>query len=268
MRRVASLRSRRARSSRRDSAHACSRASCSCAASRSGVRRPSRERLGDRAAGLAVVAAVGEAALAGERLDVGEHARQPARLLPDARELEPRRVDHDAAARQRHELARGGGVAAAVVGLADRAGRPLAAREGVEQRGLADAGGAQQHAGDARPEQRRDGVDARAVDRRDRQRPARRRPSRRVPRPRARRGRRSRSAFERTTSAWAGASAASVSMRSMRPRLSSRFSDATTTTRSTLAARTCASRPLRAARTSALVRSRTRRGRPRSRGRR
>jgi len=36
----------------------------------------------------------------------------------------------------------------------------------------------------------------------------------------------------------AGASAASVSIRSRRPRLSSRLSDATTTTRSTLAART------------------------------
>ena len=50
-------------------------------------------------------------------------------------------------------------MAAAVVGLADRAGRALAARERVEQRGLADAGGAEQHAGDAGAEQRGDGVE-------------------------------------------------------------------------------------------------------------
>jgi hypothetical protein len=60
-------------------------------------------------------------------------------------------------------------VAAAVVGLADRAGRPLAAGEGVEQRGLADAGGAQQHARHARAQQRRHGIDAAAVDGRHRQ---------------------------------------------------------------------------------------------------
>jgi hypothetical protein len=104
-----------------------------------------------------------------ERLDVGEHARQAARLLPDARQLEPGRVDDDAAAGERDELAPGGRVAPAVVGLADRAGRPLAAGQGVEQAGLADAGGAQQHAGDAGAEQRGDGVEPAAVDARDRE---------------------------------------------------------------------------------------------------
>ena len=63
------------------------------------------ERRRHRAAGLAGVPAVGEAAAARQRLDVGEHAREAARLLPDPRQLEPRRVDHHAAARQRHELA-------------------------------------------------------------------------------------------------------------------------------------------------------------------
>ena len=87
--------------------------------------------------------AVGEAAGRGDRLDVGEHGRQPGRLLPDARELEPGGVDHDAAAGQRHELPPGRGVAPAIVGLADGGRRPVAAGEAVEQRGLADAGGAE-----------------------------------------------------------------------------------------------------------------------------
>ena len=74
-------------------------ASCSCAASRSGVRRPSPSASATAQPGSPSWRQSAKRQLAGELLDVGEHARQPARLLPDPRELEPRRVDHHAAAR-------------------------------------------------------------------------------------------------------------------------------------------------------------------------
>ena len=134
-----------------------------------GLQPLGRDGARHRAPGLARVAAVGEAAAARQRLDVGEHAGQAVGLLPDPRELQPRGVDDRAAAGQRHELAPGRGVAAAVVGLADRAGRARAAGQRVEQRGLADPGGAQQHAGHAGTEQRGDRVEPAAVHGRERQ---------------------------------------------------------------------------------------------------
>ena len=115
------LRSRRRRWSRRVSAHACSRRSCSSAATRSGVRRPSASASATAQPGSPACLQSAKRQVAAIASTSANTLERPARLLPDPRQLEPGRVDHDAAARQRHELAPGRGVAAAVVGVADGA---------------------------------------------------------------------------------------------------------------------------------------------------
>ena len=71
-----------------------------------------------RAAGLAGVTAVAEAAALADRLDVGERAGDRFARVPQLQLAHAGRVDQDAAAGQQHELTAGRGVAAAAVGLA------------------------------------------------------------------------------------------------------------------------------------------------------
>jgi len=102
----------------------------------------------DGAAGLGLVAAVAEFALRGELVDVGEGAFQALRGVPELKFAHAGRVDEDAAAGDEEKLARGGGVAATVVGLANGAGElAVFAEDGVDEGGFADAGGAEKGAG-------------------------------------------------------------------------------------------------------------------------
>src|SRR5581483_4607385 len=76
-------------------------------------QRAVRERLADRAAGLAVVRAVREAAPPRDLLDVAEGLLQVG--VPELQLTDPGRVEDDAAARQHDQLAMRSRVAAAVV---------------------------------------------------------------------------------------------------------------------------------------------------------
>ena len=85
-------------------------------------------------------------------------------ILERRHEPQPRRVDQQRAARERHQLAPHGRVAPAVVALTDRPRRlALLAQQGVEQRRLADSRGAEQDCGAAWLEQRADRLQAAAV---------------------------------------------------------------------------------------------------------
>ncbi len=138
---------RRARARRAGVAsHASSRASFSIPASRSAGRRPSAIAGEHGAARLVAVRAVAEAAAARASSSMSANDAAQARgLLPHARQPQPRRVDHERAARERHQLAVTGRVAAAVVALPHRQRRALLAGQVVEQRRLADARRAEQH---------------------------------------------------------------------------------------------------------------------------
>src|SRR4051794_12842367 len=107
-----------------------------------GDRRP------HRAAGLGVMAAVGEPAAGGELLDVGEGGGHARGIDAHARQAQARRVDEQpAAVRQGEELAARGRVAPAVVARADlRGGLALVAQQRVDQGRLAHARGADQRA--------------------------------------------------------------------------------------------------------------------------
>ena len=130
--------------------------------------RPVRERRLDRAARLALVAAVGEAAV----LEEGRHVveRLLERLVGDP-ELElahSRRVDHERAARQLDELAADRRVPALAVAAELLRLEQLVARERVDERRLADPRGAEKRGGDARSEVRANRVEALARDARER----------------------------------------------------------------------------------------------------
>ena len=82
------------------------------------VERPVRERRAHRAARLLRVRAVGEAALRRERLDVSERGLEAGVRVPELQLAHARRVEHEPAVGQRHELAVRRRVPAAAV-LAD-----------------------------------------------------------------------------------------------------------------------------------------------------
>src|SRR3546814_13632478 len=113
------------------------------------------DRGAHRAAGLAVVAAVTEFALFGQRLDVGETALGQVLLAGGLEFAHAGGVAQAGARRQRDQRAVGGGVAAARVAFAPAGGLPLfASAPGVCQPGLAGAGAAHSPRGPARPSPR------------------------------------------------------------------------------------------------------------------
>ena len=102
------------------------------------------ERLADRAAGLLIVGAVGEAAAPRDLLDVAEGLLEVG--VPELQLAHPGRVEDDAAAGQQDQLAVGRRVPARLVVLAHLLRREqLLADERVDDRRLADAGRAEQH---------------------------------------------------------------------------------------------------------------------------
>ena len=129
------------------------------------------ERRADRAAGLALVAAVAEAA---RRRDVGDVVEGGLDALVGAEDLErpdPGRVDEQRSAGQLEQLAMGRRVAAARVRSADL-GRRLAvlAEQRVDERRLADAGRAEDRRRRAGPQVGAQVVEPGAGPRRDRRR--------------------------------------------------------------------------------------------------
>src|SRR4051812_6327737 len=99
----------------------------------------------DRAAGLPLVPAVGEAAALGQLLDLGEGRLDPLVPLPELDLPHSGGIDEQPAGGGAEELAVGGGVPAAVVPLADLACTlDLAPEQAVDQGRLADARGAEQ----------------------------------------------------------------------------------------------------------------------------
>src|SRR5262245_8673167 len=128
----------------------------------------------DRAARLARVGAVREAARGGERLHVLEGTLEASLRRPQLDLPQPRRVDDEPALGQHDELAVRGRVAAAVVVRADaRRGKALLAEEPVDERRLADARRAEErhrpphaevraHGGEALAAQRGDDMDGHA----------------------------------------------------------------------------------------------------------
>ncbi len=86
------------------------------------------------------MAAVGEAAIGGERDDVGEDVVDALAGIGKLEFAHAGRVDQPAARRQAMEFASGGGVAAVGVVLADAGDFDVAAGQRVDQRRLADAG--------------------------------------------------------------------------------------------------------------------------------
>jgi len=93
----------------------------------------------DCAARLALVAAIAEAALLGERGDVGEAGVDSARVLDQAELAHTGCVDENPAAGQHDKLTACGRVAAAAI-LTQRFGAlDLATQKAVDERGLADA---------------------------------------------------------------------------------------------------------------------------------
>src|SRR4051812_17618194 len=108
------------------------------------------------------MAAIAELAALRQRGDIVERDLLIVLLLDPLAELaHARRVDPQPAAGGDEQLAPRRGVAAALV-AADRARGLLGARDRVEQRRLADAGAAEQHAGRARSAERAELVQARA----------------------------------------------------------------------------------------------------------
>ena len=109
----------------------------------------------DRAARLAAVAAVGEAALFGQRADVGEQVE--IFLAGEFQFAHAGRVDQAAAAGQLQQGAIGGGVATAAVVAAHRGGgHRRGAQQGVGEGGFAGTGGTHQHRAVARLQVRRE----------------------------------------------------------------------------------------------------------------
>ena len=88
----------------------------------------------DRAAGLPLVAAVGEPAAGGDVRDVGERRVQALARPGDAERADPRGVDEERAAGQADQLPVRGRVAAAGVVLPDRAGSAGARARGGRSR--------------------------------------------------------------------------------------------------------------------------------------
>lgn len=81
-------------------------------------------------------------------VDVGEGALEAFCGVPELKFAHAGRVDEDAAAGYEEELARSGGVASAIVGVADGIGElAVLAEDGVDERGFADAGGAEKRTG-------------------------------------------------------------------------------------------------------------------------
>src|SRR4249919_513946 len=99
------------------------------------------DRRADRAAGFVAVAAVAEAAIGGERLDILETTIGEILLAAELELAHARRVDQATALRQRDQHAIGGGVAAALVVRTHFLGfHPVDAEQGVGERGFAGAG--------------------------------------------------------------------------------------------------------------------------------
>ena len=139
-----------ARGSPLRSAKASSRSSLRWLSSRSTRERPVVERAADRAARLALVAAVAEAAGRGQRVDVVERRLDALVRAGDLERADAGRVDEQGAAGQHEQLAMGRRVAAARVVVADGGGRlALLAEQRVDQGGLADAGRAEHDRGPA-----------------------------------------------------------------------------------------------------------------------
>ena len=120
----------------------------------------------DGAAGVVAVAAVGVLAVRGDGFDVGETFAQGGFIGPHLDFAHARIVDEHAAAGQRDEFARGGGVAAFAGGFVDLAGPlPFLAVELVDEGGFADAAGADDAHGDAFFEVFFEGFEALALER-------------------------------------------------------------------------------------------------------
>src|SRR5438105_13582070 len=106
--------------------------------------RPVRERLANRAAGLAIVVAVGEPAAARDLFDVAEGALEIG--VPQLELADARRVEDDTARRDEDQLAPGRRVAAHLIVLAHlHCCEELFADERVDDRRLADARRAEPH---------------------------------------------------------------------------------------------------------------------------
>ena len=109
-----------------------------------GGQRPGGQRRADRTAGLALVAAVAEAARGRQIGDVVEGGLDALLGAEDLERADPRRVDEERPAGQLEQLAMGRRVASARIGAADRGGRlAVLAEERVDERRLADAGRAE-----------------------------------------------------------------------------------------------------------------------------
>ena len=136
-----------------------------------GIEPAVRQRRAHGATGLALMAAIAEAALLRERFDVGELAFGKVFLAGQLDLAHAGRIDQAATGRQHDQRAVRRRVAAAAVVLAHGV-RRLArfAEQRIRQRRLADAGRADQHGGIAGPEifqQRRDAFRRFRVDRND-----------------------------------------------------------------------------------------------------
>ena len=126
------------------------------------------QRLAHRAARLVGVAAVAEAAGAGERLNVLECGREALVGVDQAEFPHAGRVQHQRPGRQPDQLAVAGGVAPVRILLADRGGRhPLVAGQRVDEGRLADARRAHQHRRLGRLQMRGERLQPRAGDDRD-----------------------------------------------------------------------------------------------------
>ena len=102
------------------------------------------ERLPHRAARFGTVPTVTETALCGERFDVLERHAEALFISPQLQLAHARGVDDDAAAGLDDQLAMRRGVAPAPVVLTHFADGELSTEEGVDKRGLADTGQAEQ----------------------------------------------------------------------------------------------------------------------------
>ena len=110
-----------------------------------------RARLDHRAVRFVVVEAVGESALRGQVLDLGERERQPVPRLPEGEGAHAGGVEEEPTVAQHDEPRGGGRVAAFAIALADLPLElDLLAGKRVHQRRLADPGTAEQREGSSR----------------------------------------------------------------------------------------------------------------------
>src|SRR4051812_37629211 len=93
-------------------------------------------------AGLGLMAAVREPALQGPLGDVGERSVEALAVGPEAQRAQTGRVHQQAAAGQAHQLGRGGGVAALLIGPHVPDPLHVSSYEGIDQRRLPHSGGA------------------------------------------------------------------------------------------------------------------------------